>query len=85
MGILAWIIIGGLAGWVASMIMKTNARQGMLQDIIIGILGAFVGGFVLDFTGFSTGTTIQGFDLASFGTALLGAVILIAIGKMIRR
>ena len=84
MNILAWLIIGGLAGCVASMIMKTNSRQGLIQDIAVGIVGAFIGGFVLDFLDITSGQTIQGFDIMSFGTALVGAIILIAIGKAIR-
>ncbi|MEO1647019.1 MAG: GlsB/YeaQ/YmgE family stress response membrane protein, partial [Chloroflexota bacterium] len=68
MDILVWLIVGGLAGWVASMIMKTDSRQGLVQDILVGIVGAFIGGFVLDFFNITSGQTIQGFDIASFGT-----------------
>ena len=46
MGISAWIIVGGVAGWLASLFMKTDAQQGILMNIIVGIVGAFVGGFV---------------------------------------
>ncbi|MEO1288609.1 MAG: GlsB/YeaQ/YmgE family stress response membrane protein [Chloroflexota bacterium] len=87
MGIFVWLIIGGIAGWLASMIMKTNKSQGMLMDIIIGIIGAFIGGFVVDFFNIGTGagTTINGFNIASLVTATFGAVILLAILKLIRR
>lgn len=83
MSILVWIIIGGLAGWVASMVMKTNASQGLLADIAVGIIGAFIGGFVLNLAGIGGGFT--GFNLASFGTAFIGAVIFLGILRMIRR
>lgn len=86
-GILAWIIVGAVAGWLASMIMKTNKKQGLLMDIIVGIVGAFIGGFVVDFfnLGNGAGTTISGFNLASLVTATFGAVILLAILKLVRR
>lgn len=51
MGILSWLIFGGLAGWVASMIMKKNKSMGILANIVVGIVGAFVGGFVMDLIG----------------------------------
>ncbi|MEL6308248.1 MAG: GlsB/YeaQ/YmgE family stress response membrane protein [Chloroflexota bacterium] len=66
------------------MIMKTDSRQGLVQDILVGIVGAFIGGFVLDFFNIPGGQVISGININSFGTALLGAVILIAIGKAIR-
>jgi uncharacterized membrane protein YeaQ/YmgE (transglycosylase-associated protein family) len=82
MNIIAWVIMGALAGWIASIIMKTNAEQGALGNIIVGILGAFIGGFILSmFTG-SDG--ISGFNLATLLTATLGAVILLAIVKAVR-
>lgn len=80
MNFIAWIILGALAGWVASMVMKTNAKQGMIMDIIMGIIGAFVGGFVFNMFG-AAGVT--GFNLYSFLVALVGAIIVIAIGKVL--
>lgn len=82
MGIILWIIFGALVGWVASLIMKTDAQQGSLMNIIVGIVGALIGGFIMNSLG-NAGTT--GFNLYSFLVALLGAVILIAIVKAIRR
>lgn len=82
MGFIAWIVIGLLAGWIASIIMKTDAQQGMLMDIIMGIVGAFVGGFVMGLLG-QPGVT--GFDLYSILVATLGAVIVIAVGRALRR
>ena len=49
MGILAWIVLGGLAGWVGSMIMGTNARMGLLANIIVGVIGSVIGGWVFNY------------------------------------
>lgn len=78
MDFLLWIILGGAAGWVASIIMKTDAQQGWLINIVLGIIGAFVGGFLVSIIG---GTGVTGFNLTSFLVALLGAVVVIGIGK----
>lgn len=82
MGIILWIIFGALAGWIASIIMKTNAQQGAMGNIIVGIIGAFIGGFVVSI--FSNGDGISGFNIPSLLTAILGAVILLAIVKSVR-
>jgi len=76
MGILSWIILGALAGWVASMIMGKNSSMGSIANIAVGIIGAFIGGFVMNSIG---GHGVTGFNLTSFLIALLGAVILLAI------
>jgi len=82
--IIGWIILGALAGWLASLVMKTNAQQGLLLDIIVGIVGAFVGGFALSLI---PGVTAQatGLNFASLIVAFIGAVILLAIVKAVRR
>jgi uncharacterized membrane protein YeaQ/YmgE (transglycosylase-associated protein family) len=80
MGIIIWIIFGALVGWIASAIMNTN--DGVIMDIVIGIVGAVVGGWLMSFFG-SGGVT--GFNLYSFLVALLGAVVLILIVKAIRK
>ena len=72
MGIIAWIILGALAGWVASMIMGTDDSQGAVGNIVVGIIGAFLGGFVMSLFG-DAGVT--GFNIRSFLVALLGSVI----------
>lgn len=82
MGIILWIIFGGLVGWVASLIMRTDAQQGILLNIGVGIIGAVIGGLVMSFIG---GTSVTGFNLYSFLVALLGAVIFLGIIKLIRR
>lgn len=74
MNLILWILLGLIAGWGASVIMKTNAEQGPLMDIILGIVGALVGGFLMSLLGFSG---ITGFDVYSVFVAVLGAVVLI--------
>lgn len=72
MGLCGWIVLGGLAGWVASMVAGTNQRMGAVANVIVGVIGAFVGGLVMNLIG---GQGVTGFNLYSFGVALLGAVI----------
>lgn len=78
-GILGALIIGGLAGWVASMIMKTDGSMGILMNIVVGIVGAVLGNLLLPVFGVD-GTT--GFSIWSFIVALLGAMLLLFIVKM---
>ena len=82
MGILAWIVLGGLAGWVGSMIMGTNKRMGMLANILVGIVGSVIGGWVFNYFG-NYGVT--GFNLYSFAVALVGSCILLFIAKIATR
>jgi uncharacterized membrane protein YeaQ/YmgE (transglycosylase-associated protein family) len=79
MGILLWIVLGGMAGWVASMIMGTNARMGALANIIVGMLGSVIGGWIFNYFG---GFGITGFNLYSFGVALVGACVLLFVAKI---
>jgi uncharacterized membrane protein YeaQ/YmgE (transglycosylase-associated protein family) len=79
--IIAWIVVGGLAGWVASIITKTDASQGILGNIVAGIIGAFVGGFLIRLLGGSLGFT--GFNIWSFIVALIGAVVVLYVWKAI--
>ena len=82
-GILGWIIIGALAGWIGSKIMGTDGRQGGVANIIIGIVGALVGGFVTrNFFGDSLGNNGL---VASFAVALLGSCIVIFAWKALSR
>jgi len=82
MGIILWIIFGGLAGWVASIIMKTDSNQGTITDIIMGIVGAVVGGFLMGLFGQSG---VTGFNLYSFIVAIIGAIVVIYLGRLLRR
>ncbi len=81
MNILLWIIFGALAGWIASVIMGTRG-QGVLVDIVLGIIGAFVGGWLFQQFG-AQGVT--GFNLGSLLVAVVGAIIIIAIARLFRR
>lgn len=81
MGIIGWIILGGLAGWLASSLVE-GGGNGVLVNIIVGIVGALIGGFVFDAFG---GSGITGFNLWSFVVAVIGAVILLWIVGMFRR
>lgn len=78
MGIILWIVLGLIAGWLASLIMKTDASQGPMLDIALGVIGSLVGGVVMNLFG-SAGVT--GFNLYSLFVATFGAVILIWVGR----
>lgn len=81
---LIWIIVGAVIGWVASLIMKTNSRQGLIADIVVGIVGAFVGGYFLSPL-FNVSTINEGnFSIPALLASLGGAVILLAISKLFR-
>ena len=82
MNIILWIVLGALAGWIASLIMKTNREQGCLLDIVVGVVGAFLGGFIFSLFG-AQGVT--GFNIWSIIVAVIGAVVLLAIVKAVRR
>jgi uncharacterized membrane protein YeaQ/YmgE (transglycosylase-associated protein family) len=85
MNFLIWVIIGGVLGWLASIVMRTNAQQGLLLNIVVGIIGAFLGGLLLSPL-FGTGTiNANDFSMGSLLVSFLGAVILLAIVNLIRR
>ena len=79
MNVVLFIVFGAVAGWIASVIMRTNSSQGMLMDIVLGVIGAFVGGLVMNLFG-QPGVT--GFDLYSIVVAVVGAVLLIGLRRM---
>ena len=78
MSILLWIIFGALVGWVASMLMGTDAKQGAVGNIVLGVVGALLGGFLSTQLGYPG---ITGFNLYSLLIAIGGAVVLVAVGK----
>lgn len=83
--LLVYIIVGGLIGWVASMFMRTNGQQGILLNIVVGIVGAFLAGLVLTPL-FGIPAISQGnYSLAAMLVTLGGAVILLAIVNAVRR
>ena len=85
MTFIMWLVVGGILGWLASIVMKTNDRQGIILNIIVGIVGAFLGGLVLAPL-FHTGTINQGdFSIGSLFVSFLGAIILLAIVNFFRR
>lgn len=85
MNILVWIVIGGVIGWLASMIMHTDGQQGILLNIVVGIVGAFVAGQILS-PMLGVGTINQGqFSLGAMVVSLVGAVVLLGIINLFRR
>jgi len=85
MNFIIWIVVGGVIGWLASIVMKTNAQQGLFLNIVVGVVGAFLGGLLLSPL-FGAGT-INGddFSLAGLLVSFLGAIILLAIINLFRR
>jgi uncharacterized membrane protein YeaQ/YmgE (transglycosylase-associated protein family) len=79
MGIILWIIFGALAGWIASSIMGKS--EGLLMDIVVGIVGAVIGGWIMSLFGYGG---VSGFNLYSFVVAIIGAIVLIWIVRAIR-
>ena len=85
MNFIIWLVLGGLIGWVASMVMNTNAQQGMFLNVVVGIVGAMLGGWFLAPL-FGTGTiNSNDFSLSALGVSLLGAIVLLAIVNFFRR
>lgn len=81
MGIILWLIVGGIVGWLASLVMRTDAQQGIVLNIVVGIVGAFIGGLI-----FGRGNINDaGLSLGTFLVSLLGAIILLAIVNLFRR
>lgn len=85
MNLVIWLVVGGLIGWVASLIMRTDAQQGIVLNVVVGIVGALVGGWVISpLIGVAT-INQSDFSLAGLLVSLGGAVILLAIVNLIRR
>lgn len=82
MGIILWIIFGAIAGWIASIIMKTDSSQGAMMDIVMGVVGAVVGGFLM---GLVDQSGVTGFNLYSLGVAVLGACVAIFVGRRLKK
>jgi uncharacterized membrane protein YeaQ/YmgE (transglycosylase-associated protein family) len=83
MGIIAWIVFGALAGWVASLIAGTNREMGWLENIVVGIVGAFLGGFL--FSLLTGRDNYMEFNLGSFLVAVIGALVLLFLLRLLRR
>lgn len=82
MGILSWIIVGGIAGWIASMIMKENSHMGATANIVVGIIGGILGGYIARFFGFNGMT---GFNLGSLVIAIIGSCIVLFVMNLFTR
>lgn len=80
MGFIIWLIVGGVVGWLASIIMRTNAQQGILLNIVVGIVGAFLAGLIV-----GGGSINKAITIGSFLWSLVGAVILLGIVNLVRR
>ena len=81
MGFILWIVIGGIIGWLASLVMRTDGQQGLLLNIVVGIVGAFLSGILFGGGGMNN----NNFSLPSLLYAFIGAVILLAIVNLVRR
>lgn len=84
MGIIIWLIVGGIVGWLASLIMRTDAQQGIILNIVVGIIGALIGGWLIGPL-LGSGSINEGFSIMSVVVSLIGAIILLAIVNLFRR
>ena len=85
MNFIIWLVVGGLIGWVASMVMKTDAQQGVILNIVVGIVGAFLGGWLISpLVGVPT-INQNAFSVGAMAVSLVGAIILLAIVNLMRR
>ena len=84
MGFLIWLIVGGVVGWLASLVMRTDGQQGILLNIVVGIVGAFLGGLLISPL-VGVGTINDGISIGSVIVSLIGAIILLAIVNLFRR
>lgn len=86
MNLIAFLIVGGLVGWVASLIMKTDQSQGIILNIVVGVVGALLAGWLLSpMLGIAPITTASAFSGPAILVSLLGAVVLLAVINLVRR
>ncbi len=78
MGLIIWLIIGGIIGWLASMVMKTDGQQGIILNVVVGIVGSLIGGWLI-------APLIGGAGFMGYVSAFIGAIILLAIVNLFRR
>lgn len=84
MGIIIWLIVGGIVGWLASLIMKRDGSQGIILNVVVGIVGALIGGWLIG-PMLGAGSINDGFSVMSFVVSLIGAIILLAIVNLFTR
>jgi uncharacterized membrane protein YeaQ/YmgE (transglycosylase-associated protein family) len=82
MGFIVWLIVGGIIGWLASLVMRTDAQQGIILNIVVGIIGAVIAGLIFGGGNINNSNPL---DLTNILWSLLGAIILLAIVNLIRR
>jgi uncharacterized membrane protein YeaQ/YmgE (transglycosylase-associated protein family) len=84
--LIIWLLVGALIGWLASMVMRTDAQQGTIMNIVVGIIGALIGGFVLPLVGIG-GSSINNndFSLSGLLVAFIGAIVLLAVVNLATR
>jgi len=82
MGIIIWLIVGGIVGWLASLIMRTDAQQGVLLNIVVGVIGAVIAGLLFGGGNINNSNPL---DVTNILWSLLGAVVLLAIVNLVRR
>jgi len=85
MNLIVWLVVGGIVGWLASLVMRTDAQQGILLNVIVGIVGAFLGGLLIGPLVGSGSINSGNFSLPGLLVSLVGAIILLAIVNLIRR
>lgn len=85
MNFLIWIVVGGVIGWIASMVMKTDAQQGVFLNIVVGIVGAFLGGLLISPLVGVPSINQNAFSVGAMLVSLLGAIILLAVVNLFRR
>jgi uncharacterized membrane protein YeaQ/YmgE (transglycosylase-associated protein family) len=85
MNIIVWLLVGGVLGWLASLVMKTDGQQGIILNVVVGIVGALIAGFVIA-PMFGTGTiNTSDFSAAGLTVSFVGAVVLLALVNLVRR
>jgi uncharacterized membrane protein YeaQ/YmgE (transglycosylase-associated protein family) len=81
LGLIIWLVIGGIVGWLASLIMRTDGQQGILLNVVVGIVGAFLGGLILNRGDINEAPL----SVTAFLVSLVGAVVLLAVVNLFRR
>jgi uncharacterized membrane protein YeaQ/YmgE (transglycosylase-associated protein family) len=84
MNIVMWLIVGGVVGWLASLVMRTDAQQGIILNIVVGIVGALLAGWLISPL-VGVATINQGLSVGTFFVSLVGAIILLAVVNLVRR
>ncbi len=82
MGIIIWLIVGGVVGWLASLVMRTDAQPGIILNIVVGIIGAVIAGLILGGGNINNSNPL---DITNILYSLLGAIVLLAVVNLIRR